>query len=443
MAVPTVMADLSTTAASNSPAGSEAPISTDDFHRAIQAILRHTNAKGADIASATTTDIGAATGEFVDVTGTTTITGLGTIAAGIERTVRFTGALTLTHNGTSLLLPGAANITTAANDRALFRSLGSGNWLCIAYVRADGSPVNAFVDTNPLVVGSSDATKKARLEVDGLTTATTRVLTVQNKNLTIAGVADIGGHIAGLSVTPNVTDAEHDVDITAFVAVYSDSTGTFTLPSAFTKRMDATFAKGTGNGGMGNALVIPTSGQVFIFGITENTTGDADIYGDTSAIAANPPSGWTVRTGILSMFKTNSSANFIPVTVNSWGPNLVEHQIVTPVVDMTTSTQAANTPTLRSLATSVPVGLRLNVKYRVSTSHGSVAGAITIQDPLIANANPAGTGAPLATIRMGTGGAAAQAEGTSWTDTSARVETDSTNGSTTIELLTLSYFFTR
>lgn len=100
-----------------------------------------TGNKGSDIASATTTDIGAATGDFVDVTGTTTITGLGTIAAGIERTVRFTGALTLTHNATSLILPGAANITTAANDRAVFRSLGSGNWLCVDYIKASGTAV--------------------------------------------------------------------------------------------------------------------------------------------------------------------------------------------------------------------------------------------------------------------------------------------------------------
>jgi len=97
--------------------------------------------KGADIASATTTDLSTATGDFVDVTGTTTITGLGTLAAGIERTVRFTGALTLTHNATSLILPGAANITTAANDRAIFRSLGSGNWICISYNKASGAAV--------------------------------------------------------------------------------------------------------------------------------------------------------------------------------------------------------------------------------------------------------------------------------------------------------------
>lgn len=100
-------------------------------------------AKGADIASATTTNIGAATGNFVDVTGTTTITGLGTVQAGTERTVRFTGALILTHNATSLILPTAANITTAANDRAVFRSLGSGNWLCVDYIRADGTALTS------------------------------------------------------------------------------------------------------------------------------------------------------------------------------------------------------------------------------------------------------------------------------------------------------------
>lgn len=95
-------------------------------------------AKGADIASATTTDIGAATGNYVNVTGTTTITGLGTVQAGTRRIVNFTGALTLTHNATSLILPTAANITTAAGDTAVFVSLGSGNWKCVSYDRASG-----------------------------------------------------------------------------------------------------------------------------------------------------------------------------------------------------------------------------------------------------------------------------------------------------------------
>lgn len=99
-------------------------------------------AAGADIASAATTDIGAATGNYVNVTGTTTITALGTVQAGTRRIVRFAGALTLTHNATSLILPTGANITTAANDVAQFVSLGSGNWRCAGYMRADGTALN-------------------------------------------------------------------------------------------------------------------------------------------------------------------------------------------------------------------------------------------------------------------------------------------------------------
>lgn len=98
------------------------------------------NIKGTDIASASTTDLSTATGDYVDVTGTTTITSFGTMNAGVRRFVRFKGALTLTHNSTSLILPGSANITTANGDMAICVSLGSGNWQCM-YAKADGTAV--------------------------------------------------------------------------------------------------------------------------------------------------------------------------------------------------------------------------------------------------------------------------------------------------------------
>jgi hypothetical protein len=96
-------------------------------------------AQGSNIASAATTDIGAATGNYVVVTGTTTITALGTVQAGTRRIVNFSGILILTHNGTSLILPTGANITTAAGDTATFISLGIGNWVCVNYMRASGA----------------------------------------------------------------------------------------------------------------------------------------------------------------------------------------------------------------------------------------------------------------------------------------------------------------
>ncbi|MDI1263156.1 MAG: SGNH/GDSL hydrolase family protein [bacterium] len=102
--------------------------------------------KGADIASASSIDLGAATGDTVDITGTTTITALGTVTAGKRRWVRFAGILTLTHNATSLVLPDKQNIVTEAGDTALFESRGSGNWKCLVYTRRAFTKTSAKIN---------------------------------------------------------------------------------------------------------------------------------------------------------------------------------------------------------------------------------------------------------------------------------------------------------
>lgn len=130
------------------------------------------------VASAATTNIGATASENVNITGTTTITGLGTIGAGVVKNVRFAGALTLTHNATSLILPGSANITTAANDTAIFQSLGSGNWICTNYKKASGAPIT--VTESSLGAASVSQTK--------LKTTTGEVsVAAASQNLTLPG----------------------------------------------------------------------------------------------------------------------------------------------------------------------------------------------------------------------------------------------------------------
>jgi Protein of unknown function (DUF2793) len=66
-----------------------------------------------------------------------------------------------------------------------------------------------FTDTTALIKGSVDDTKKARLEVDGLTTATTRVLTVPNKNFTIAGTDDTAAAQAAAAAVASAALAGH------------------------------------------------------------------------------------------------------------------------------------------------------------------------------------------------------------------------------------------
>ena len=59
------------------------------------------------------------------------------------------------------------------------------------YVDNNAGDTLPIVDTTGIAKGSVDATKIVRLEVDGLTTETTRVLTVQDKDYTIADNADL------------------------------------------------------------------------------------------------------------------------------------------------------------------------------------------------------------------------------------------------------------
>lgn len=119
---------------------------------------RINEAKGADVVSASTIDLDAATGNLVDVTGTTAITAI-TLSAGREAVVRFTGVLTLT-NGASLVLPGGANITTAAGDFAIFRGYAAGVVRCVVYTKASGQS---------LVATASYATFSAAVAANALT----------------------------------------------------------------------------------------------------------------------------------------------------------------------------------------------------------------------------------------------------------------------------------
>lgn len=134
-------------------------------------------AEGDAIASATTINLDAATGNFLHVTGTTAITTV-TLGQGRDRTVVFDGALTLT-NGANLILPTGANITTAAGDVAVFRGDGAGVTRCVAYTRANGQPIATVALANG---GTGATTQAAALQALGtlgnITVAKTGAYTV-------------------------------------------------------------------------------------------------------------------------------------------------------------------------------------------------------------------------------------------------------------------------
>lgn len=122
------------------------------------------------LASAATTDLGTIPSHNVQITGVAAITAFGSTAVATYPVykIAFSGSLTLTHNAVSLILPGAANIITAANDTAEAFYLGSGNWQVINYSRASGTAVisgTPISGAQGLVIANNAGTPNTNIDI--------------------------------------------------------------------------------------------------------------------------------------------------------------------------------------------------------------------------------------------------------------------------------------
>ena len=114
--------------------------------------------KGSDIASASPLVI-PDNGDYFDVTGTTGFSAM-TVTNGRIFTLQFDGALTMTH-GASLVLPGAANYTTAAGDVFTFKATAANTVVCIGYALASGNPIVAPDSGALIFIGTLDLSADA------------------------------------------------------------------------------------------------------------------------------------------------------------------------------------------------------------------------------------------------------------------------------------------
>lgn len=336
MPVPSLITDLSQTPLSNYPDGSESPNTADDYfrtHAAFIAMLRDGEgfSDPVTLASATTTDIGAQASMFVDVSGTTTITGFGTNYEG-PRFLRFTGALTLTHNATTLNLPGAANITTAAGDTCIaIPNITPNGWNVVHYQLAANAPgvaTSAATVTTTIASGATGTTQSpgdnstkiattayadaaagsasttvagiVELATDAETltgTDTTRAVTPSNLGATLGLVKLASGtlsSVASLAIVMTaytaftnkrlvLTNVKPVTDATALWARYSTNGGSSYDDSAsnygYVNLQKNTAGTDTSAQGAATALVMCTGVGS---GATEGVSGVIDIFGTTS-----------------------------------------------------------------------------------------------------------------------------------------------------------------
>lgn len=256
--VSNTLAAWSSTTANNAPFGSTAVgTGLDDNLREIQGVIvRGLSHKGSDIASGSTTDLGAVEGLSHDITGTTTITSFGSGREGLLKIIKFEGALTLTHNATSLIIPGGANVTTADGDIAIVESEGSGNWRVVGYFKsATGALVNAATTS---AQGVSEFATSAEILTG---TDTARSMTpgdfAGNKSLAASGYYKLPG---GLIIQWDS------------VSTNGSGTATWTYPTAFSSAVY--FVGGVDHNGNNNRVVnvgTPNTSNVAVYTITGNT----------------------------------------------------------------------------------------------------------------------------------------------------------------------------
>jgi len=111
------------------------------------------------MALAGTMDIGAAAGNYIIVTaGTGPITSFGTAQAGSRRSLRFSVSATISYNATSMLLPGAANISVVSGDVLTFVSGGGGIWRCVHIQRWVPSDERTFIGAASKLTGIATLT---------------------------------------------------------------------------------------------------------------------------------------------------------------------------------------------------------------------------------------------------------------------------------------------
>jgi hypothetical protein len=266
-----------------------------------------------------------------------------------------------------------------------------------------GLALAPFIDSQAHIRGSADSTKKVRFEVDGLTTATTRVVTVPDKNGTMAMTSDLAStvlrsYISGCELSNNGSDATNDIDVAAGSCADSTNAVMITV-AALTKQLDANWAAGTNQGMRYSGAAIANT-TYHIWAVAK-ADGTQDIYATPNASAAT-------ASGALTLLQAESGgADY--VYARRIGSILRESAAIvgfvqdgndfmrkSPVLDVSALNPGTSAVT-RTL--SVPTGIRVEARVQVSYASGNdVQGSAYLSDLSQTDLQASVSAAPLSSV---------------------------------------------
>jgi hypothetical protein len=225
--------------------------------------------------------------------------------------------------------------------------------------------------------------------------------------------AALKGHIYGLTLSNNASDAANDIDIAAGEAA---STGTdpvlMVLASALTKRLDAAWAVGTGNGGLDTGSI--ANGWYYVWLIRRSDTGVVDVLFSASATSPTMPANYDQKRRI-GAFERASGA--IRAFLQIGDRFLLGSQLV--------SYSNTNLPTTKTTAASgAPTGIRTTAILNVRASRGGGSLGVSVWCP------------DLATPTTINGGTSPLSNGSNELNASANLSTTAVSIGTNLEVMT-------
>lgn len=245
------------------------------------------------------------------------------------------------------------------------------------------------------------------------------------------------GYISGMVCTNNATDANNDIDISA--GVCRDSTNTVTINgSAMTKRLDAAWAAGTGNGGLdtGSKAV---STEYYLHAILKDSDASVDYLFSASRTAPTMPSGYTYFRNI-GWCKTDGSGSIVGIIVRELSGGGVSIAKKTITNDLDVATTSYTTPANVAVDVMSGVKVKADLTYFLSDSNACY---VFIYDPDLSDVAPERTvpSTNVSNINAGTG--AALSVTNVWTNTSKQIRIASSETLTALRLAVIQFEWSR
>lgn len=181
----------------------------------------------------------------------------------------------------------------------------------------ESAKVNQVIDdlvadanaARPITAGGTGATSKsdAAAALEAVSYGSAQTLTSAQQAQVRSNVsAALKGHIYGLALSNSVSDPVNDIDIAAGEAASTETNPVLmVLASSLTKRLDAAWAVGTGNGGLDTGTIGNNTYHVWL--IQRSDTGVVDALLSLSATSPTMPTSYDRKRRIGSIIRSGGT----------------------------------------------------------------------------------------------------------------------------------------